>query len=51
MKKDKTEDLRLSPEKQLCPKYDEKSIAVFQTADPDRMGVRVIDNCTEEHIM
>ena len=32
------EDLRLSPELRLCPKF-------------DPMGFRVLDNCAEEHIM
>lgn len=51
MKKDKTEDLRLNPQARICPKFDDKSIALFRTADPDEMGVDVIDNCAEEHIM
>ena len=51
-KKDKDMDaLRLDPSEALCPKFDEKSIALFPTADPKRMGVRVVDNCAEEHIM
>lgn len=53
MKKEKvtTEDLRLNPEEVICPKFDEQSIALFPVAKPDEMGVRVIDNCAEEHIM
>lgn len=50
MKKE-PEDLRLEPEKRLCPKFDEKSIALFPVADLGEMGVRVVDNCAEEHIM
>jgi len=46
-----TDDLRLNPKKRLCPKFDESSIALFQTAKPGEMGFRVIDNCAEEHIM
>ena len=45
------EDLRLSPELRLCPKFDAVSIANFQAASLDEMGVRVADNCAEEHIM
>lgn len=52
MKKNtKTEDLRLDPTKRLCPKFDETSIAMFPVADREEMGVRVVDNCAEEHIM
>ena len=51
MKKKKTEDLRLDPEAQLCPKFDQTSIAMFPVADPEEMGFRVVDNCAEEHIM
>ena len=51
MKKKKTEDLRLNPEEQLCPKFDQTSIAMFPVADPGDMGFRVVDNCAEEHIM
>lgn len=50
-RKKQTEDLRLNPEKRLCPKFDEKSIAEFPVADWGEMGVRVVDNCAEEHIM
>ena len=45
------EDLRLSPELRLCPKFDAVSIADFPIAAPNKMGVRVEDNCAEEHIM
>ena len=51
MKKKETEDLRLNPKARLCPKFDEKSIALFPVAEPREMGVRVVDNCAEEHIM
>lgn len=50
-KRDTTPDLRLEPEKRMCPKFDEKSIALFPVAGRDEMGVRVVDNCAEEHIM
>ncbi len=51
MKKDKFEDKRLNPEAELCPKFDETSIALFPVAEPGEMGMRVLDNCAEEHIM
>lgn len=50
-KKDQTEDLRLDPSRRICPKFDETSIALFSVADREEMGVRVVDNCAEEHIM
>ena len=48
---DRTEDLRLNPEQRLCAKFDAVSIANFPVASRDVMGVRVLDNCAEEHIM
>lgn len=51
MKKTDTEDLRLNPKVRICPKFDEESIALFPVADPEEMGMRVLDNCAEEHIM
>ncbi len=44
-------ELRLEPEKRLCPKFDEVSVARFPVAARDEMGMRVVDNCAEEHIM
>ncbi len=46
-----TADFRLSPEKRLCPGFDETSIALHGVADREEMGVRVVDNCAEEHQM
>lgn len=51
MKKDKIEDLRLNPQDRLCPIFDETSIKLFAVPDRDEMGMRVLDNCAEEHIM
>ena len=51
MKKTETEDLRLNPENRICPKFDKTSIALFPVAKPEEMGMRVLDNCAEEHIM
>ena len=50
MKKE-TEDLRLDPEKRLCPEFDEMSIRKTSLPHPTKMGIRVVDNCAEEHIM
>lgn len=47
----RTEDLRLDPEARLCPIFDSVSIRKFRVADRGEMGVRVVDNCAEEHIM
>ena len=44
-------DLRLEPQERLCPKFDEESIALHRVAGLGDMGVRVVDNCAEEHIM
>lgn len=49
--KELDENLRLNPEKRLCAKFDELSIAKFPIAKPGEMGMRVLDNCAEEHIM
>lgn len=51
MKEKETEDLRLNPEARLCPKFDATSIALFPVAKREEMGIRVVDNCAEEHIM
>ena len=45
------EDLRLNPEKRTANKFDADSIALFPVAQPGSMGMRVRDNCAEEHIM
>lgn len=47
----KTEDLRINPRQRLCGNFDEHSIARFRLAQPGEMGLRVIDNCAEKHIM
>ena len=46
-----TEDLRLNPEQRLCPAFDQISIKLFEAPKREEMGVRVLDNCAEEHIM
>ncbi|MDO5547742.1 MAG: hypothetical protein Q4F79_04565 [Eubacteriales bacterium] len=45
------EDLRLNPQLRLCAKFDSTSIAEFPVAPREKMGIRVLDNCAEEHIM
>ena len=45
------DDLRLNPELRLCAKFDVLSIADFPIASHEKMGIRVVDNCAEEHIM
>ena len=55
MSKDETlrktvDDLRLNPELRLCAKFDALSIADFPVASHEIMGIRVVDNCAEEHI-
>lgn len=50
-KKKPIDDLRMSPEKRLCNKFDATSVAEFPVAKLGEMGVRVADNCAEEHIM
>lgn len=44
-------DLRLDPEQRLCPAFDSTSIKKFAAPDIGEMGVRVLDNCAEEHMM
>jgi negative regulator of sigma E activity len=46
-----TPDLCIDPSGRLCPKFDFTSIAEFRVADREHMGLRVLDNCAEEHIM
>lgn len=49
--KKKTDEIRIDPEQRLCPKFDKTSIAKFPVAKPEEMGMRVLDDCAEEHIM
>ena len=44
-------NLRLEPEKRLCPLFDSVTIAEFPVAEPLEMGFRVLDNFCEEHIL
>ena len=45
-----TDCVRIDPEVRLCPEFDATSIKLFQASDPDKMGLRILDNCPEEHI-
>lgn len=45
------EELAANPELRLCPKFDSTSVAKFRVAPRRAMGVRVVDNCAEEHSM
>lgn len=47
----KKDEIRVNPESRICPKFDATSIALFPVAKPDDMGMRVLDDCAEEHIM
>lgn len=51
MKKKDMDEIRIDPEQRLCSKFDSTGIAKFRVADRDEMGVRVVDDCAEEHIM
>ena len=44
-------ELTLDPEQRMCPLFDAVSIGKFQMARYKEMGVRVLDNCCEEHTM
>ncbi len=54
MKKSKISDTppvyRLDPSIRLCPNFDKSSMALFPVPEPGEMGMRVLDNITEEHI-
>ncbi len=43
-------ELSVSPQEKVCPKFDAQGIAEFPVGNPHKMGFRVVDNCTEEHI-
>ena len=49
-RKKKFMNVTLDPEQRLVEKFDSTSIAKFPVAPREKMGVRVVDNCAEEHI-
>lgn len=51
MKKKDGSQIRLDPENRICPKYNYQSLITFPVAGPGEMGMRVVDDCAEEHIM
>lgn len=51
MKTPKNDEIRINPTERICPKFDHTGIALFPVAKPEDMGIRVLDDCTEEHIM
>ena len=48
---EKSDELSADPDARLCSKFDSTGIAKFPIASRDDMGMRVRDNCAEEHIM
>jgi len=42
---------RVNPEETICPIYDQTGIRMFSVAAPEEMGMRVVDDCAEDHIM
>lgn len=50
MKKE-TDQMYLDPEQRICSQFDSTSIAKYPIAKPKKMGMRVTDNCAEDHIM
>ncbi len=44
-------ELRVDPEARLTPKFDSVSVAEHPVAERGKMGLRVVDDCAEEHIM
>lgn len=44
-------ELSADPSERLCARFDSASIAEFRVADRGEMGVRVVDNCAEQHEM
>ena len=42
---------RLEPDKRLTPLYDDVSVKKYRAPSRKKMGMRVLDNFCEEHIM
>ena len=45
-----TDNLRLDPEQRVSPKFDSACVAQYPVASPDKMGMRVRDDCAEDNI-
>ena len=41
----------MDPERAICPAYDSTGIRKDLTPSREKMGVRVVDNACEEHMM
>lgn len=50
-RKDAFPSLCVAPEDRLCPEYDAAGIALDEVATAEKMGMRVVDNCAQEHEM
>lgn len=50
-KKEDLLDIQLDPEKRIFPAFDRTGIKLFAAPDREEMGVRVLDNCAEDHAM
>ena len=50
MKKE-TDQMYLDPQQRICSQFDSTSVAKYPIAKPSQMGMRVEDNCAEDHIM
>ena len=42
-------DISLNPESRLAAEFDSAGIRKSEVASRDKMGVRVVDNCAQEH--
>lgn len=51
MKRKETDQMRIDPQQRICPKFDHTGIAMFPAPDREEMGLRVLDDCAQEHIM
>ena len=43
--------ISLNREECVCPEYDSCGIRKTETGHPGQMGMRVVDDCAEEHQM
>ena len=50
-KKRRGDDISVDPEDRVCALHDSTGIRKTEVTDPKRAGMRVVDNCPEEHIM